>query len=132
MSFELHSNTGERFRFSGAGWGYYLNLAGRYGWQEAGTLRPDILPESESWSGTYDSNDGQWVSDEDAEALARALQAALADPQRVERLTVAAKAESETLTQATGRPCHIRVETNDADYIRQMIGFFKKGRFRIC
>src|SRR5262249_56326969 len=118
MSFELHSKTGERFRFSSAGWGYYLALAAKYGWQEAGTLRPDGLPDSESWPGTYDSNDGQWVSDEEAAALARALQAALDDPRRVERLTLAARAESEALSQATGRRCHVRVETNDAEHLR--------------
>ena len=131
MSFELHGKTGERFRFSSAGWGYYLGLAAQYGWQEAGTLRPDALPDSESWAGTYDSNDGQWVSDQEAQALARALQAALDDPQRVERLTIAAQAESEALSKATGRPCRVRVETNDAEYIAKMIEFFKKGRFEI-
>ena len=131
MSFDLHSERGEQFRFSSSGWNYYRNLAGEYGWQPAGTLPPDGLPDSDSWSKTYDSNDGQWVSDEDAEALVRALQAALDDPQRVERLTTAAKAESEYLTQTTGRPCHVRVETNDAEYIGQMIEFFRKGRFKI-
>jgi hypothetical protein len=131
MSFDLHNEKGERFSFRSSGWNYYRNLAGEYGWQPAGTLPPDGLPDSDSWSKTYDSNDGQWVSDEDAEALARALQAALDDPRRVERLTLAAKAESEALSQATGRTCRVRVETDDAAHIRQMIEFFRKGRFKI-
>ncbi|MDB6035783.1 MAG: hypothetical protein JWM16_6121 [Verrucomicrobiales bacterium] len=131
MSFDLHSERGERFKFSSAGWEYYLSLAGEYGWQAAGTLPPDGIPDSDSWPKTYDSSDGQCVSEVDAEALAAALQAALDDPRRVERLTIAAKAESEALSQATGRPCQVRVETDDAVYIGQMIEFFRKGRFKI-
>ena len=131
MSFDLHSERGDRFAFSRAGWGYYLNLADKYGWQAAGTLPPSGMPDPEIWPKTYDSNDGQRVSQDDAEALAKALQAALDDPRRVERLTMAAKEESEALTRATGRPCRVRVEANDAEYIRQMIEFFKKGGFRI-
>ena len=131
MSFELHNESGERFRFSRAGWEYYLNLASDYGWQAVGTLPPDGMTDSDSWEKNYASNDGQWVSNEDAEALARALQAALDDPRRVERLTLRAKAESEALSQATGRPCQVRVETEDAVYIGQMIEFFNKGRFKI-
>jgi len=131
MSFELHSKRGDQFSFSSASWGYYLDLASEYGWQAAGTAPPEGMPDSDTWPKTYDSSDGQWVSDEDAEALACALQAALDDPRRVERLTAAAKAESDYLTQATGRPCHVRVETNDAEHLGQMIGFFKKGRFQI-
>jgi len=131
MSFDLQSERGERFRFSSAGWGYYLNLAGEYGWQAAGTLPPDGMSDSDSWPKTYDSNDGQWVSAADASALARALQSALDDPRRVERLTLAAKAESEALSQATGRPCQVRVETDDAVYIGQIIEFFRKGGFKI-
>ena len=131
MSFDLQSEHGDRFRFSANGWGYYLNLATEYGWQAAGTLPPDGMPNPDSWPKEYCINDGQWVSGEDAEALARALQAAFDDSHRIERLTTAAKAESERLSNATGRQCHVRVETNDADYIRQMIEFFKKGKFRI-
>ena len=131
MSFDLQSESGDRFRFSSGDWGYYLNLAGEYGWRAAGTLPPDGMPDSDSWPKTYDSNDGQWVSCEDTEALARALQAALDDARRIERLTIAAQAESEKLSAATGRQCHVRVEINDAEYIGQMVEFFRKGRFKI-
>jgi hypothetical protein len=131
MSFDLRNPSGERFRFSSSGWGYYLNLAKEYGWQAAGTLPPDGMPDSDGWPKSYDSNDGQWVSAEDAGELAGALQAALDDARRVERLTLAAQAESKALSHATGRPCQVRVESNDEEYIRQMIEFFRKGKFQI-
>jgi len=131
MSFELHSHTGERFVFSSHGWGYYLDLAERYGWPAAGTLQPEGMPDPDRWEKAYCENSGQWVSDADAQALAKALEAALGDPRRVERLTMAAKAESERLTQATGRSCRVRAETGDEAYIGEMIEFFKKGRFKI-
>ena len=131
MSFELHNERGERFEFTSRHWGYYLNLAAKYGWEATGTVPPDGMANPERWSKTYDSNDGQWVSEADAKALAKALQAALDDPDRIQRLAAEAQAESEALSQATGRPCHVRVQTNDAEYIRQMFEFFNKGRFKI-
>jgi len=67
MSFELRNETGDRFRFSNRGWGFYLNLAEEYGWTAAGTLSPDDMGQFADWPKTYDTNDGQWVSAQDAD-----------------------------------------------------------------
>jgi hypothetical protein len=131
MSFDLRNENGDSFRFSNSGWGFYLTLAEVHGWQMAGTLPPDGMPNPETWPKTYDSNDGQWVSAEDAESIARALQSALEDPKRSERSAAVAQARSAAVSQALGRPHQIGVIGDDTEYIRQMIEFFRKGRFQI-
>jgi hypothetical protein len=60
-------------------------LAIEGGWEQLGTLPPaHWQDEEEAWPGTYDSNDGQQVTAEDALAMAAALQAMLPslDPQK--------------------------------------------------
>jgi len=131
MSFDLRNEKGDSFGFSNSGWGFYLNLAEEYGWRAAGTLPPEDMAEPESWPKTYDSNDGQWVSAEDGQALAQALQSALGDPRRAERVGIVAPARSEAVSNATGRPYQVRVEGDDTQFISQMIEFFLKGRFQI-
>ena len=130
MSFDLRNETGESFRFSNSGWGFYLNLGEEYGWQPAGTHPPEGIDAS-AWPKTYDSNDGQWISAEDAERLAGALQRALDDPARVERASVIAKARTAAVRAATGSDYEVRVEGDDTPFLRDMIGFFQKGRFQI-
>lgn len=131
MSFELRNEKGDSFRFSNSGWGFYLNLAEEYGWTAAGTLPPENMGQLTVWPKTYDSNDGQWVSARDAAELARALQRALDDPKRAERASAVARARSEAVRIATGRSYEIRVEGDDTSFIREVIGFFQKGRFQI-
>ena len=83
------------------------------------------------WPKTYDTNNGQWVSAQDADELAKALQKALDNPKRMERSSAVAQARSEAVSAATGAPYEVRVEGDDTTFIREMIGFFKKGRFQI-
>jgi hypothetical protein len=81
------------FHFNIFGWEQALKLAELYGWEPAGTEAPkrDDPDEAEDpedeeweevervWGGGYCTNDGQWVSSEDAENLADALESALPD-----------------------------------------------------
>ena len=69
-------------------WGCFLELAYRYGWQPIGTeapawevlgADPPIHADYPDWSGTYFSNDGQFVTDRDASNIAAALERALDD-----------------------------------------------------
>jgi hypothetical protein len=46
-------------------------------------------------------------------------------------LAIRASANGVTLYISGKELRHVRVETNDAEYIGQMIEFFKKGRFQI-
>ena len=66
---DLVNDTGERFRFRTAGWGFYLNLAEAYGWNAAGTLPPEKYEGADVWPGEYDWNAGQSVSSADTQAL---------------------------------------------------------------
>jgi hypothetical protein len=83
-------------RVNGPGWFLLLNSAVEHGWRPAGTVLDDFMvaqemglshdPEAwdelaalrirqvvDSWDGSYTSNNGQWVEDHDAHALAAAL-----------------------------------------------------------
>jgi hypothetical protein len=136
MSYELFNERGDSFNFNFTSWPYYLALAEEYGWQPAGTDAPD--GRAGDWSGTYCTNDGQWVSAVDAEAIANALQQAVDnhDPARVERSCEMARMRTadvrEAIQVATG--CDFfggRVDRYNTPFLREMIAFFRKGRFQI-
>lgn len=61
------------FDFTTVEWHKLIELAQEYGWQPAGTQL-----DEDNWSGTYLSNDGQIVTQNDALALGNALSAAAA------------------------------------------------------
>jgi hypothetical protein len=70
------------FAFNLFAWGNTLRLACMYGWEPAGTRAPrkwGRKGKRPPWEGGYDTNDGQRVTDEDAAALADALERALPD-----------------------------------------------------
>lgn len=87
--------TGGDFRLNNISWRYVLALVRQHGWEPAGTELPqltlynrdDTVDEgatrrvyqeaAEDWDGGYSSNDGQWVTDEDARNMAEALEQAL-------------------------------------------------------
>lgn len=87
MGMCLYNNREEislSFRF--VPWARILDLAQYYGWQPMGTVDPcwDDDPDSEfyvdqTWDGNYGTNALQTVTAEDANALADALERALAD-----------------------------------------------------
>jgi len=63
-------------------WSSVLRLARRYGWEPMGTEMPtrELCGTCvDDWNGTYFSNDGQTILSADAQAIAHALELALAE-----------------------------------------------------
>lgn len=79
MDIELKRVDNQKFKIPICDWIFYLNFADWYGWNPKGTLPPEIYNKKETWSGKYDSNEGQMVSAQDSKSLAIALQAAIDD-----------------------------------------------------
>src|SRR4051794_18090409 len=80
MGMDLISKSGSTFDLSAGWWSFYLTLAEKCGWTPKGTGKPDHLGEKDEWHGAYEWNDGQIVDEEDAKALAQALERAITDP----------------------------------------------------
>ena len=59
-------------------WRGCFALARAFGWEPAGTVAAHDHPNADSWKGDYFSNDLQEVTDADAQAMAAALERALA------------------------------------------------------
>ena len=72
-----------RQKFTKEAWIKVLSLAMFYGWQPMGTRAPSMTEihgfHTESWDGTYLTNDGQIVVTEDALSLGMALEKSLDD-----------------------------------------------------
>src|SRR5262245_6395263 len=80
MSVHLVNKAQEEFGYSILSWYKVLNLAFICGWVPAGTLPPaDWDADMEDWDGRYHTSDGQWITAEDAERFAGALEAGLDD-----------------------------------------------------
>lgn len=82
MGFELQSDSAAArdFSFGYNGWAMLLELATRYGWEPRGTEPPGGIGDPNDWNGEYCSSDGQRVSTYDAQAMAAAIEKAVADP----------------------------------------------------
>ena len=79
MSADLTNRNGEGFKFSNVTWAKILSLAKYYGWKSKGTVDPwwKDEPDAPDWRGCYTSNDGQWVTREDALNMANSLDRAI-------------------------------------------------------
>jgi hypothetical protein len=82
MGYELVSDSGAETGFNLFSWAIARRLAEDFGWQPRGTLPPEgwdaEVEKIGEWDGRYTSNDGQFVTAEDALALGASLEAALA------------------------------------------------------
>ena len=83
MGFDLRGKGGY-FCLNNERWYHCLDIACAFGWEPAGTQLPDGPPEARGnpgpdwkWDGGYNSNDFQMVTDDDAKALAAALDRAI-------------------------------------------------------
>ena len=84
MMYHLSSQSAiSRQKFTKEAWIKVLSLAMFYGWQPMGTRAPSMTEihgfHTESWDGTYLTNDGQIVVTEDALSLGIALEKSLDD-----------------------------------------------------
>jgi len=131
MGFDLRSEAGAEFRATGSGWTYYLNLAEDYEWKPAGTLPPRGASSSQPWPGSYDTNDNQRVSQQDATAMAVALKAALADPNRTARETALAERLTQAVRAATGSTTYTMRIGDDTAFLTELVKFLECGAFDI-
>ena len=74
MGFDLKGKY-TRVSYNWSGYRELFNTAISNGWEPAGT----VFDEDPNWDGEYFSSDGQWVTDEDARGIARAIYASLRD-----------------------------------------------------
>jgi hypothetical protein len=135
MSFLLTSESGAQTGWTHFAWPMVRKLAQDFGWQPCGTEPPASWnPEPEkdgAWDGRYTSNDGQWVTTQDALALGKALEAALAADDFEQRIRGLSRGAMEQL-----RSPGLSV-TQDVDLsawrkgIEEFARFCRKGRFRI-
>lgn len=81
--FTFTNSDAQRVRMTRAQWGSMRLTAARYGWAAAGTNPPPELDggggKLPKWYGEYDLGTGEWISADDAAALAQALEIALGD-----------------------------------------------------
>jgi len=67
MGYDLLNAQDEDYRFDLIAWPKVLHLARQGGWKPTGTLSSAYSgTEPDDWGGCYTSNDGQWVTPEDA------------------------------------------------------------------
>src|SRR5687768_15310777 len=133
MSFDLRNRGGDHVRVSGGHWAVFLTLAEAFGWRPARTIAPHGWPASQSWSGRYDSSDGQTVSDIDAKALAQHLHGAAVSP-KVELAVTDTIARIERSVEASGLaiPDGMRMRFEHfRDEFSPLLLFLYKGEFVI-
>lgn len=99
-------------------WAYVMQLGFTHGWRPQGTECPNDFPGGDvEWDGGYTSNDGPWVTAEDADAWAAALERALA-------------CDHETCSHVEPRDAGTR-DPERREWLGRVIAFFRKGGFFI-
>jgi hypothetical protein len=87
MGYTLYNPSAGSERVPARLWELALPLARHYGWKPTGTAQPDDWDGKADgrWTGTYEGNDGQWVVEQDAAALAETLERAASAPDFAEQ-----------------------------------------------
>jgi hypothetical protein len=135
MGFDFTSDSGREFQLRSGAWSFFLYLAEGYGWVKRGTVPPPGL-DGEEWQGDYASNDGQYVTAEDASALADAYDRALGDPRRQGRAAEIGR-QLDRDVQELARRDGIELPPDDEEWsidegaLREFVGFLRAGGFRI-
>ena len=137
VSFDFTSDSGATQEITTGGWTLLLYLAEAYSWTKEGTHPPEGVPSGE-WEGDYASNDGQYVSKQDALALASALERFLADPNRAARVRGVAIQLENDLVEAMRNlgleeppPENHDLYPIDEDHLKSLLAFWREGGFRI-
>jgi hypothetical protein len=112
------SGTGGYFRWTDSGWAEILDLGEEFGWVPIGTGPPRGQLKADWPAEVYDSNDGQRFYARDAQALAEALERAMAAiPVRKQPKRGQMKSRYFTPEEAAN--------------IREFIAFCRAGSFRL-
>lgn len=127
MSVDLRRKDGKEFSFSTIGWALYLNIAAvGYNWPKAGTQQPEKWSVNDGpWTGAYDWNAGQTVTEADALALASALERYLTDPAKEQVL----RSIASDIGNIIG--IELDVSNDDRDHIASFVQFASQGEFQI-
>ncbi len=118
-------------------WLQALDLAEAYDWVAAGTKATQWT--GPNWDHSYETSDGQYVTPEDAVALAAALEAAAADPDLHELICDVARSKWKWVTPpAAFSPAEALkvVEWTDLEayrtFLRKLASFCNRGGFWIA
>jgi glycosyltransferase involved in cell wall biosynthesis len=132
------SGAGGYFGWTNSGWAEILEVGQAYGWVPAGTGPPRGTLKADWGYGPYFGNDGQRFYARDAQALADALERALAAPAvewpRIRAAQTTDYLEAELrggLPPVGGRVSVQEFSPEDAANIREFIEFCRAGSFRI-
>jgi hypothetical protein len=142
---DLISKSGPTLDMSSDWWLFYRMLAEKCGWNPKGTGKPDHLSEKDQWDGNYDYSDGQIVYDDDAKALAQALDRALAEPaaasiikslldtwwNNMQEATSDAELAGLSEKQKKAMRAIARKPTFSTELTRELIDLCRQGEFRI-
>ena len=113
-----------------------LRIGHACGWKPMGTLRESCYycPEcgghdDDPWQGSYSCNEGQWVQDRDARALAKALRHVIDDPISCDKaVTVLRQGSSDPICEFVEAP----VTREDAKtFVAPFAKFCEDGGFNI-
>jgi len=133
MAIHLTNKSGEVLKVSGGHWAVFLALASTFGWKSIGTEPPATMSPHDSWSGRYDSSDGQHVTDEDALKFAQVLHAAAVHEKiEVALSDVIAHIERQVAKTGLAIPEQMRMQPLDFyDEFSPLLTFLYKGGFYI-
>jgi hypothetical protein len=127
MGMDLVNSKEKYFRWNIFFWGYVLRLGTMFGWEGSGTHLE--LEGDDKWDGNYWTNDGQWVTADDAFALADALERALS-----EIPSDASKQADQTVhlsRENQAKDALLKRFVGDEDYLQEFISFCREGGFNI-
>jgi hypothetical protein len=137
MGFDLTSNSGEAYQLRTHAWTLLLYIAEAYGWKQQGTLAPEGVRSGE-WDGGYATNDGQFISAEDAAELAAAWERMLADPRRVDKVIEIANVIDRDLRMVAKRDHGIDLPESpvteypiEDGWVPDVIRFFRSGKIKL-
>ncbi len=133
MSFNLINKSGESFNVSGGHWAVYLHLAQSFSWVPKGTVASENYESNQEWSGKYDTNDSQVVTEEDALKLAGHLNAAARHP-KIEMILSEIISQIESLVEKQGYNIPQQMRMKPSDFYSEfspLLIFLYKGSFSI-
>jgi len=132
-AFDLRNQAGNTLRVSGGHWAVYLTLAETFGWIPKGTERPKNLPENQPWNGQYASSDGQFVTDNDAKALAKILHGVAVNPKiSIALQDVISNVEMQAERSGIAIPSQMRMKPEDFNKeFSPLLIFLYEGGFYI-
>jgi len=144
MDFYNLSKKEVSFNINNRGWRRVFLLGLMFGWEPLGTTQPSYWPEEKSWDRkNYTTNEGQVVTETDAQALANAIESAIpllkpADPEQIKQssnmlweLELFHRFEH-AMSEGLRDPGYIFFDDIWKDKLTELVAFCRKGAFRIC